>query len=151
MRTRASANGRDYDRALALLDATPPGTVALVMAGHDHNGGYAQGGALVSQAGARARGGSAAAATTAAAVAPGQGVCHHVTFKSPLNRGADGACFGLVELFDDAVVVRGPRLADLVHARALEAGSRPAAVAAEGSQGGDEVLRLALPPLPPLP
>jgi hypothetical protein len=34
--------------------------------------------------------------------------------RSPLNKGADGRAFGLVNAFDDHLELRGPALADLV-------------------------------------
>jgi len=86
--------------------------VALVLSGHDHQGGYAF---------------DAATGT------------HHVTLQSPLNRGNDGDCFGCVDIVSPAspggggggggggdiggiggggcLVVRGPALAHLVSPR----------------------------------
>lgn len=39
---------------------------------------------------------------------------HHITFRSPLNKGTDGRAFGLINAFDDHFELRGPLLADLV-------------------------------------
>ena len=39
---------------------------------------------------------------------------HHITVRSPLNKGADGCAFGLINAFNDHLELRGPALADLV-------------------------------------
>lgn len=39
---------------------------------------------------------------------------HHITFRSPLNKGTDGRAFGVINAFDDHFELRGPSLADLV-------------------------------------
>lgn len=59
--------------------------VVAVLAGHNHKGGYC----CVDNV-------------------------HHITFQSPLNKGSDGESYGHVEVFDDRLVLVGPRLRDHV-------------------------------------
>jgi len=106
----------DYDQALKLIEGSG-GTVALVLAGHDHEGGFAQ--SVISST----RGCSAA---TKKSVADGGSKddsevgTYYVTLQSPLNRGRDGECFGAVELYDDRILIKGPKLDHLLHASLLE-------------------------------
>ena len=74
----------DFEEVLALIDEYRQSVVA-VLAGHDHKGGYVH----------------------------ERGV-HHVTFKSPLNLGDAGSCFGRIEIDKRELRIRGPRLADLL-------------------------------------
>jgi manganese-dependent ADP-ribose/CDP-alcohol diphosphatase len=76
----------DYVEALEALRAAPDGTVAAVLCGHDHNG----------------------------EVHTDEHGVHHLTFCSPLNKGADGRAFGLMAVFDDRLELHGPRLRDLI-------------------------------------
>ena len=55
--------------------------VVAVFCGHDHKGGYFKDAGI-----------------------------HHFTFKSPLNQGATGMAFGVVELFSDGLKIKGPDL-----------------------------------------
>jgi hypothetical protein len=98
----------DYEEALELIE-TSGGTVALVLAGHDHAGGFAQGTPAAGQS-----------TTEGMAEEGASGGTYYVTLQSPLNRGRDGACFGVVELFEDKIVVKGPELKHLVHASVLK-------------------------------
>ena len=122
----------DYDVALELLDdAAEAGTVAMVICGHDHSGGYFR----------DARG------------------VHHLTLKSPLNKGGDGKAFGLLRVFDDRIELLGPRLADLVPAgdeRPRRQGTpmpevvdahEPAAAGAEGERAPCEAMHFRLRPV----
>lgn len=77
----------DYEEVLAVLRAAPAGTVAGVFAGHDHQGGYHR----------------------------DEHGFHHITFKSPLNRGDAADCFGQVALFADRLEVTSPQLDVLLH------------------------------------
>ncbi|KAL1516015.1 hypothetical protein AB1Y20_002628 [Prymnesium parvum] len=74
----------DFEQALQAI-AEHPCTVA-VLCGHDHMGGYHK---------------------------DEQGV-HHITFQSPLNRGAEGHAYGVVTLHADRLEVRSPALGDLL-------------------------------------
>ena len=79
----------DFDEVLPLL-AEFRDSVAGVLAGHDHKGGYVC----------------------------DQGI-HHITFKSPLNRGDEGACFGRIEVGNGELGIFGPSLADLLDQKLL--------------------------------
>ena len=109
----------DYDRALEAFRRHT--CVAAVLCGHEHKGGYAY---------------DAASHT------------HHVTFRSPLNKGNNGAAFGLVSFFDDHIEVRGggPSLDDLVPLDKISAGADANATAriVVDSTGGGEMLVLPL-------
>ncbi len=74
----------DYPEALELIHASR--SVVAVLCGHDHKGRYHL---------------------------DSRGV-HHLTFCSPLNRGADGAAYGLVRVWPDSLELVGPRLGDLL-------------------------------------
>ena len=76
----------DYAAALALLAEAAP-TVAMVLCGHDHHGGYAY--------------------DEAARV-------HHLTLRSPLNLGAAGRAYGRLRVHRDHLALLGPRLDDLL-------------------------------------
>jgi len=86
----------DFQEALDAIYGRP-GVVAAVIAGHYHFGGYHK---------------------------DAQGV-HHLTLQAPLVRGGNGSAYGTVEVFVDKLVVRGPRLVDLLSAEAFT-GSRTA-------------------------
>jgi len=77
----------DYAPALAALRAS--GVVAAVICGHDHNGGY-----FLDDAGV-----------------------HHLTLCSPLNLGREGRAFGAIDVYEDRLELRGPRLKDLLPSR----------------------------------
>lgn len=107
----------DYDKALELIENSC-GTVALVLAGHDHEGGFAQ-----SAISSTNHGSSAAQKSVADKDGPKGGTevgTYYVTLQSPLNRGRDGECFGAVELYDDQILIKGPKLDHLLHASLLE-------------------------------
>ena len=76
----------DYDEVLTLIAESKP-TVAMVIAGHDHQGGYHLDAA--------------------------SGV-HHLTLRSPLNEGAAGRAYARVLVFADRIELRGPRLDDVL-------------------------------------
>ena len=76
----------DYEEALSIIDAKRiEGTVALVVCGHDHRGGYHL-----------ARSG-----------------VHHVTLCSPLNQEVSQA-YGALTVFEDRLELSGPRLTHLL-------------------------------------
>ena len=61
---------------------------------------------------------------------------HHCTFCSPLNKGDEGYAFGLVQVWDDAIQIRGPRVDDLLPAwRGGKPTGRPAANPCEEGVG----------------
>lgn len=129
----------DYEEALALIEASC-GTVALVLAGHDHAGGFAHSGTTAAQSsaeeGARAEEGASSGT-------------YYLTLQSPLNRGRAGACFGVVELFEDQIVVKGPKLEHLVHASVLAKFPSTTVTAAPGvggnlGRGSEDVVSLPL-------
>lgn len=103
----------DYEAVLQLLHAEGKGAVVAVLAGHDHNGGYHRDSAT--------------------------GI-HHLTFQSPLNKGAAGDSYGIIELDCDrlSLTVSGPSLADLLPPSLMEA----------HGPGQGAPLRLALRPFP---
>ena len=80
------ATDRPFCCALQALHSGPKGTVVAVLCGHDHKGQYHR---------------------------DSHGI-HHITFMSPLNLGASGHAYGLMEVYPDALVLRGPQLADLL-------------------------------------
>lgn len=82
----------DRDEVLSLIAEFS--CVKLVLAGHDHKGGYH---------------------------CCERGV-HHVTFKSPLNLGEKGRCFGIVEVEGDEARIISPAMEDLVTQCVVEAG-----------------------------
>ena len=76
----------DYEEVLeAIRDSGK--TVAMVLCGHDHAGGYHR---------------------------DAETGVHHLTLCSPLNKGTDGKAYGIVEVRDDAIEIHGPSLRDLV-------------------------------------
>ena len=75
----------DYDMALAAIKHSGA-LVVMVLCGHDHKGGY-----HLSRDGV-----------------------HHLTLCSPLNKGADGKAYGLIEVHEDRIELRGPALRDLL-------------------------------------
>lgn len=63
---------------------------------------------------------------------------HHITFQSPLNRGRHGSCFGCVDLCQDELVIRGPKLRDLLTTpRKTRGGHRTIEIEHASSDGGD--------------
>lgn len=77
---------------------------------------------------------------------------HHITLRSPLNKGQNGRAFGLVNAFDDHLELRGPKLEDVVPV--IEDGDGisdlPAVtVARSGARNGDapteQVMRFEIP------
>jgi manganese-dependent ADP-ribose/CDP-alcohol diphosphatase len=76
----------DYDEALEIVRESGR-TVAMVFCGHDHAGGYHRD--------------------------PETGT-HHLTLCSPLNLGTNGKAFGIVDVTDEHIELRGPVLRDLL-------------------------------------
>ena len=76
----------DYDEALGIIKESGR-TVAMVFCGHDHAGGYHRD----SETGT-----------------------HHLTLCSPLNLGSDGKAFGVVDVMNEHIELRGPALRDLL-------------------------------------
>jgi hypothetical protein len=73
---------------------------------------------------------AAAASTAQSKPAHAASHTHHVTFRSPLNKGTNGAAFGLVSFFDDHIEVRGGGpLDDLVPLEKVSAGADASATA----------------------
>ena len=101
---------RGFQHALEAL-AAHPGTVIGVLCGHDHKGRYHR---------------------------DEHGV-HHLTFCSPLNKGADGHAYGVLSVAEGALELRGPALADLLPA----SGSLPPIVP---EPGGLQSMSFELPP-----
>lgn len=86
----------DYHKALEAIRSS--GRVVAVLCGHDHKGRY-----HLDESGV-----------------------HHLTFCSPLNRGADGSCHGLVRIHNDRLELQGPRLDDLLpEGTAAALGAKP--------------------------
>ena len=85
----------DYEAALDAIAAA--GCVVGVLCGHDHRGGYHK----------DARG------------------VHHLTFQSPLNKGADGHAYGLLAVHHDRFVVSSPALADFLPSAVFANGTLP--------------------------
>ena len=83
----------DYEEALAAI-AEHPGTVGIVLCGHEHKGGFHSD--------------------------PATGT-HHLTVASPLNEGADGSAFGVAVAYSDRLELHAPRLASVLRAEDLEA------------------------------
>ena len=75
-----------WDYAAALKAIRRSGCVVAVVCGHDHAGG----------------------------VHRDQSGVLHLTLCSPLNKGAEGHAYGLLQFYDDRVELLGPRLADLL-------------------------------------
>ena len=100
----------DYPEALAAISSEEAGgCVVAVLCGHDHFGQYHHD--------------------------VDTGV-HHCTFCSPLNKGDEGYAFGLVQVWDDAIQIRGPRVDDLLPAwRGGKPTGRPAANPCEEGVG----------------
>ena len=107
----------DYDSALSLLrerhtDETQP-VVALVLCGHDHHGGYHR---------------------------DDSGI-HHLTLRSPLNSGAAGRAFALLEMHAKHLLLRGPKLADVLpRSDRWALANRPPTLTLDD---GEETMRLA--------
>ena len=76
----------DYEEALREIHRA--GCVVAVICGHDHGGGYHRDKAGV----------------------------HHLTLKSPLNRGDEGSAFGSLQMYARAMLVFGPQIDDLLPA-----------------------------------
>ena len=82
----------DYDQALAMIHETKTVAsdtdcvVAAVLCGHDHKGNYH---------------------------CDEHGI-HHCTFMSPLNKGAEGSAYGLIQITPDFMEIRGPKLDDFL-------------------------------------
>ena len=84
----------DCDAALGVLgEPSLSGVVVAVLCGHDHKAGYARDAAT--------------------------GI-HHLTLQSPLNRGDDGACFGVVDVYEERLELRGPALEDWLPASLVD-------------------------------
>mmetsp|Transcript_61912 Transcript_61912/g.116556 ORF Transcript_61912/g.116556 Transcript_61912/m.116556 type:complete len:443 (+) Transcript_61912:55-1383(+) len=154
----------DFNEALGAIDVACrkwPGTVALVLSGHDHFGGYHsadggrdddakgdKGGTVSERCDGSSHGGGGGG---------GSGV-QYVTLKSPLNMGEEGKCFGCVDVYPDRLVLRGPNLEHLLHDNLLEASAatdplaaatrattRPPSFVDEAT--GDQCVELLLKPL----
>ena len=107
----------DYDRALRVLRAS--GVVRAVVCGHDHKGRYHQ---------------------------DEHGI-HHLTLCSPLNLGDEGAAYGAVDVFDDRIELRGPKLADLLPDRDGSVTPRPPLLREPGAPC--DIMRFPLAAAPP--
>lgn len=107
----------DCEEALAAIASSPAGTVAAVLCGHEHRGGFH----LDHDSGT-----------------------HHLTVASPLNEGADGSAFGVVVAYSDRLEVHAPRLTSLLATKDLEAAR--AVGGGSGTEDGD-VLTLPLRPI----
>jgi len=105
-----------WDYAEALQEIHRAGCVAAVIAGHDHAGGYHH---------------------------DEHGV-HHLTLRSPLNDGVDGAAYGVLDAAADAVVLRSPQLFSLLPRRAEARLPRPT-----DAGGGVQAMRFAIKAVPP--
>jgi hypothetical protein len=105
-----AADFKGHPEALAAISSEEAGgCVVAVLCGHDHFGQYHHD--------------------------VDTGV-HHCTFCSPLNKGDEGYAFGLVQVWDDAIQIRGPRIDDLLPAwRGGKPTGRPAATPCEGEGG----------------
>jgi hypothetical protein len=129
----------DFPAVIKALGEAPKGSVLAVLCGHDHHGGY---------------------------VFDPVSLTHHITFKSPLNLGTDGDCFGLIDVIPSSsssssssellevkgevnkdcgsLVIRGPNLKHFVHRKMLQATVRD--VKGHKSfiyhENGDECIRL---------
>ena len=93
----------DYEEALREIHRA--GCVVAVICGHDHAGGYHRDEAGV----------------------------HHLTLKSPLNRGDEGSAFGSLQVYAGAMLVFGPHIDDLLPASGA---ALPSAVNVEGGCQG---------------
>jgi manganese-dependent ADP-ribose/CDP-alcohol diphosphatase len=108
----------DYEQVLQMLDEHE--CVGAVLSGHDHSGGYHQQVRREKNLASRGTGNGRKLKGDAEAVGRketrsfGGSVVHHITLQSPLNRGARGRCFGCVDLFEDAIVIRGPKLSHIL-------------------------------------
>ena len=115
----------DCDAALGVLgEPSLSGVVVAVLCGHDHKAGYARDAAT--------------------------GI-HHLTFQSPLNRGDDGACFGVVDVYEERLELRGPALEDWLPASLVDGrgGGTPRVVLPFVSRGGCAANEPATQPSPP--
>ena len=99
----------DYPDALQALGETS--CVVAVLCGHDHFGQYHK---------------------------DDNGI-HHMTFCSPLNKGDEGAAFGLVHVWEDALELRSPCVDDLLPAtRRGQSTGRPTKRQCVGVSGSQE-------------
>ena len=98
----------DYDEALAAIRESRP-VVAMVVCGHDHNGGYFYD--AVSSV-------------------------HHLTLSSPLNLGTNGHAYGLIEAYADRIELHGPRLDDLLPSKSSAWPDRPPTTTRMAKSGG---------------
>ena len=92
----------DYEEALREIHRA--GCVVAVICGHDHGGGYHRDEAGV----------------------------HHLTLKSPLNRGDEGSAFGSLQMYAGAMLVFGPQIDDLLP---VSGAALPSTVNVQGCQG----------------
>lgn len=97
-----------WDYAEALQEIHRSGCVVAVICGHDHAGGYHR---------------------------DEHGV-HHLTLRSPLNDGVDGAAYGVLDASADAIVLRSPQLFSLLPRRAEARLPRPT-----DAGGGTQAMR----------
>jgi manganese-dependent ADP-ribose/CDP-alcohol diphosphatase len=81
----------DYPNVVKCLHDAPRGTVVAVLCGHDHHGGYYY----------------------------DENDIHHITFKSPLNLGNEGDCFGTIDVSDQSLVLKGPHLRHFLHRKLI--------------------------------
>ena len=93
----------DYEEALREIHRA--GCVVAVICGHDHAGGFHRDEAGV----------------------------HHLTLKSPLNRGDEGSAYGSLQMYAGAMLVFGPQIDDLLPASGA---ALPSAVKVEGGCQG---------------
>eukprot|EP00966_Prymnesium_polylepis_P310339 7170082-Prymnesium_polylepis.1 len=100
-----------WDYAEALREIHRAGCVVAVVAGHDHAGGYHR---------------------------DERGV-HHLTLRSPLNDGVDGAAYGVLDAAADAIVLRSPQLFSLLPRRAEARLPQPTSAG-----GGVQAMRFAI-------
>eukprot|EP00567_Pseudictyota_dubia_P006491 CAMPEP_0197440594 /NCGR_PEP_ID=MMETSP1175-20131217/7053_1 /TAXON_ID=1003142 /ORGANISM="Triceratium dubium, Strain CCMP147" /LENGTH=398 /DNA_ID=CAMNT_0042970729 /DNA_START=87 /DNA_END=1283 /DNA_ORIENTATION=- len=103
----------DYEEALEVIRSEEAaGCVAAILCGHDHKGNY---------------------------IHDEFGV-HHCTFSSPLNKGEEGSCFGVVDVKPDRLEIRGPKLDDVLP----DVPGRPRPTKEESASGHCEVISLSL-------
>jgi hypothetical protein len=98
-----------WDFADALRIIRASGVVAIVICGHDHKGGYHIDGGV-----------------------------HHITLRSPLND-AESSAFGVLDVHDDRVELRGPALSGLLSRNLLSAAASTSAEEDDAEEGADKI------------
>jgi len=110
----------DFPDVVTCLQNAPSNVISVVLCGHDHKGGY-----YYDQ----------------------DNKIHYITFQSPLNRGIDGECYGVIDFLNSKnnstsndIIIRGPNLEHFIHKKLLN--HENTSILVNGDRNGEDCIRI---------